>query len=205
LYEGFNVALPFVTQTPLYAAAVVRSYGWLLLLAVVAIIAVLGYLRQKFNWLHVHRWDDVALIGTSQRLSAYVQLARCVATLIESGSSTREALFWSLTTIPQHGVRRAITKFLQNGMAQPGADFARSRQLPATFVYALLDANGSSSGRAELLRSMANLYERRLRRRELVVGGVWEFASIVLLALFVAIVAVGVFAPLVSLISSLSG
>jgi type II secretory pathway component PulF len=201
IFVGFDLVLPTLTMAVLMSAHWLANGG---AVVVVAIVVVLGSLFMYSRlWLP---WPAGSWFGRPfGRATSIARLAQFIADLLEAGLDIPNALRIAGFTTRRTRLRTAAWRLANDfetgqGSTQP----IRRHPLTATVLYAL-GTEMAAPSRIHLLREISDCYAGRVRLRLSWTHGIIEPISICLVGLFVGLVVLALFLPLVRLVTGLSG
>jgi type II secretory pathway component PulF len=112
VYKESGAKLPAVTQFLIYVGQVGTSYGWMILLALIALVFTTAYIRKKPNG---RLWMDtwllkVPMIGPWFKNIAVLQFVEVLGNLMDAGFTVVEALKACSTAVGNRCIRNTITE-----------------------------------------------------------------------------------------------
>jgi type II secretory pathway component PulF len=208
IFADFGVSLPILTVALIRLSRVVTDAGWSILLApVVAITSVLVAGRILLDPAsRVQMIAYVPLFGPLIRWTGLAEFCHYLALLVEC-----ELPLGPSVVLAAEGARDGLLVRACQGIAREldaGHSLAESvswvRIFPAGFRKMLGWAEGHQS-LPETLHMIADLFEARARAHSAFIGSVCGIVSIIIIFWGCSFVVVGLFLPLITLISKLSG
>jgi len=202
VYQQSRQTLPFLTQALIATSNVLRSIGWALVLAAIALVVAFGWaLRQPALRA---RWHTL-LLGTPgigrllQSLDA-ARFASTLAILVASGAPLLRALDAAADVMrmgPMSAAARTSGTLVRQGVSLSRA-LREQRVFPALLVH--LVANGEQSGAlAAMLERAAAELEREAERRLTWVAALIQPALIVAMGAIVLVLVLAVMLPIVAM------
>ena len=203
-----SVALPLPTRMLLGISSVLKSFGWLLLIALaLAIWAFRAWLAGPQGRLSFDKFKlRIPVLGTAIRRIAVARFARTLGTLSRSGIQILDALRVLRDTLGNEALAVKIDE-ASAGIRQ-GESIAEPLRKTGEFPPLLIQviAMGEKTGRLdELLLQTADSYEKETSAAIQRVMTILPAVFIVLLALVVVFILAAVLLPVVSMQASLSG
>jgi len=207
--EGHTAAvLPWPTRALLAASDVLRAYGWLVLLGLVAgVWALRRWMRSPAGRLAVDRLKlRVPILGTAVRRIAVGRFARTLGTLTRSGIHIIPALKVLRDTLGNEALARHVDDVA--GQITRGQSIAEPLRQTGQFPPLLIQviAMGERTGRLDdLLLQTAGAYERETAAAINRALTVLPVLLIVLLGLVVAFILAAVLLPVVEMGTAIPG
>jgi general secretion pathway protein F len=166
LFEGAGVELPMLTRLVVGAGDFMQHYGWLPLLALLALWWLARrQMRRRESRARIDRWLlSVPLVGCLLIRIDTARLARTLGTLLANGVPILNALSIAMQTLDNAALREALSETAVavkegKGVADP---LARSGRFPPLAVR--LIAVGERSGHLEaMLLKIADIYDLEVR------------------------------------------
>ncbi len=166
VFEGSRLSMPAPTRLMLEASRWVQSYGWVVLLAVLAAVAVLRlYIATPGGRFH---WDGfrlrVPLLGEALRKADTARFARAMATLIAHGVPLVLSLNIAGAIIGNRQIAAALGSVAQGVKRGEGISvpLRRSQAFPPLAAHLL--SVGEETGRLDqMFGRMADIYEEDTR------------------------------------------
>jgi type IV pilus assembly protein PilC len=164
-YAQFGRELPLVTRVIVAVSAVVRSQGFVLLLALAVIaLAVNGWLRRPGQRERLDRWILVLpAIGPTARKFATSQLARTLATLLGGGIPLVNAIEVASQSIGNRSMARAMETV--GGRVREGESFAAALAAQRVFpdvAVKMAEVGEATGALQEMLNSLADFYDEEI-------------------------------------------
>ncbi|KQY96570.1 type II secretion system inner membrane protein GspF [Brevundimonas sp. Root1423] len=201
-FDSMNQTLPLLTRLVIGVSHLMRDWGWLLALAIVAgglISAVL--LRNP----EIRLRADTALlklplVGRLTRDLHGAKMARTLSTMIAAGLPVLEGLTITARTVSNRRLRLA-TETMADAVREGGglsAAMRRADVFPPILVY--MTASGESSGRLEpMLERAADYLEREFSTFTAVMLSLLEPAIIVVMGGVVALIVLSILLPILQI------
>ena len=211
-YEGimrdFGIDLPKITVGLLKVSHVIDAAGWGLVLAPAAAAALVwwggrGLLSAPWR----RRFDcSVPLVGPLRRWTALAEFCHLLALLLDCRLPLPEALPLAGDASRDADLAdeaRRVARAVEAG-APLAQSFTRHRLLPGGFAR-LLDWAEGQQCLAEALRMVGDTFAARARAQAALVGVVCLVLAVVTVIWGIAFILLGLYVPLIRLISVLSG
>jgi type IV pilus assembly protein PilC len=200
IFSDFGLRLPDLTLFVLRMASWVRNGPVLVLLAVFLIGGAIFVLAFGRRWASVSGW-----IGESfGRFTSVAPVARFTADLLEAGLDAPSALAVAASVSRRASFRQAARQFAISLRGVHTAEKLDTRPLTSSVVYALR-AEMPTSSRVRLLRALSDSYAERSGAMFSWSRGLAAPITICIVGLFVGVIVLALFIPLVSLVENLSG
>jgi type IV pilus assembly protein PilC len=207
LFKGLNTkeGLPTVTVVVLgISSAVAENIWWLLPLLVVAVFALLVWLRTpagrlKFDGLLV----KLPFVGELVKQLATAQLCRSLSTLLSGGITVPEAWEIGAQSIGNTELRRRSNSVLSR--IREGRGFSESVASAAWMPPLALDMIGigeKSGSLKEMLDEVANFYDAESEVRLEQLMSLLEPVILVVMALIVVAILLAIYLPIIQTISA---
>ena len=201
-FDSMNQTLPFLTRLVIGVSHLMRDWGWLLALVLIAgglIGAVL--LRNPAIRLRVDTaLLKLPLIGRLTRDLHGARMARTLSTMIAAGLPVLEGLIITARTVSNRRLRLA-TETMADAVREGGglsAAMRRADVFPPILVY--MTASGESSGRLEpMLERAADYLEREFSTFTAVMLSLLEPAIIVVMGGVVALIVLSILLPILQI------
>jgi general secretion pathway protein F len=166
LFESAGEELPMLTRLVVGAGYFMQRYGWLLLLALLALWWLARrQMRRRESRARIDRWLlSVPLVGGLLTRIDTARLARTLGTLLANGVPILNALSIAMQTLGNAALREALGETASavkegKGVADP---LARNGRFPPLAVR--LIAVGERSGHLEaMLLKIADIYDLEVR------------------------------------------
>ncbi len=201
-FDSMGQRLPLLTQVVIAISEVMRSFGWIALLAALAGSLAFGHgLRRPGFKLKVDRFVlGLPVIGRLVRDLEAARLARMLSTMIASGLPVLEGLTIAGRTIPNQVIRGAVER-MATSIREGGSLSAAMRRVdafPPILVY--MAASGENSGRLETMLGRAAEYlEREFNTFTQVALSLLEPAIIVFMGGMVALIVLSILLPILQI------
>ncbi|MCV0413295.1 MAG: type II secretion system inner membrane protein GspF [Brevundimonas sp.] len=201
-FDSMNQTLPLLTRLVIGLSDVMRTWGWLIVLALAGLVAggVMA-LRNPGLRLRFDRWRLRApLVGRLTRDLHGAKMARTLSTMIAAGLPVLEGLTITARTVSNHALRQA-TESMAEAVREGGglsAAMRRADVFPPILVY--MAASGESSGRLEpMLERAADYLEREFASFTAVMLSLLEPAVIVVMGGVVALIVLSILLPILQI------
>ena len=202
VFAGSKRALPFLTVLMLGFSDVVRSYGWLMLTAVVAGIAAARWalrapeLRYRFD----AAWLGLPIIGRLSRSYNAARFASTLAMLAAAGVPILKALQAASDTLSNQAMRRDAQDALvavREGAPLASA-LAQKKRFPG--LLSMFARLGEQTGQLPLmLQRAASQLSSEVQRRAMQLATLLEPLLIVLMGLVVMLIVLAVLLPIIQM------
>ena len=204
---GLNIPAP--TRFLIFASAVFRVWWWLPIVAFVALIAAykFWYVRNPVRRINADRLKmRIPVIGPIIQKNAIVEMSRTLGLLLRSGLSMMATLDLTRNAIHNRAVAESL-QAMRNSVERGGGLEEPMRQsdvIPS--VVADMFVTGEESGRVDdVAGQIAGVYEQEVR---IAVDGVGEAIQPIFtlfVGVFVLILFVSLFLPMIHMIDQLGG
>jgi general secretion pathway protein F len=202
VFAGTKRALPFLTVAMLAISDFVRSYGWLVLLAI--IVATLGSrialrnddVREKFD----AAWLNIPLIGKLARGYNAARFASTLAMLATAGVPILKSLQAAAMTLNNRAMRADALNALV--MVREGAPLASAIAQKKRFpgIVSMFARLGEQTGQLPLMLSRAaKQLSAEVQRRAMHLATLLEPMLIVTMGLVVMLIVLAVLLPIIQL------
>ena len=202
VFAGSKRALPFLTVLMLGFSDVVRSYGWLMLTAVVAGIAAARWalrapeLRYRFD----AAWLGLPIIGRLSRSYNAARFASTLAMLAAAGVPILKALQAASDTLSNQAMRRDAQDALvavREGAPLASA-LAQKKRFPG--LLSMFARLGEQTGQLPLmLQRAASQLSSEVQRRAMQLATLLEPLLIVFMGLVVMLIVLAVLLPIIQM------
>ena len=202
VFAGSKRALPFLTVLMLGISDVVRSYGWLMLSAVVAGIAAARWalrapeLRYRFD----AAWLGLPIIGRLSRSYNAARFASTLAMLAAAGVPILKALQAASDTLNNQAMRRDAQDALvavREGAPLASA-LAQKKRFPG--LLSMFARLGEQTGQLPLmLQRAASQLSSEVQRRAMQLATLLEPLLIVFMGLVVMLIVLAVLLPIIQM------
>jgi type IV pilus assembly protein PilC len=210
VFRDFGTRLPAITEFLLASSRIVGSGAIVAAVLLMAFIIVWQVLRSTGRDARLR--DAVGLrlplIGPTLKRSLISRWCDAVRLGINGGMDLPQAMRTAADAVGSPRLAREVEQLvarLEGG--QPLDDGGRWRLIPATVLAAMeLSARQGGPGvLAEVLGTLAQMYQQQARAKVALIPAVLTPLMLALLSGIIGFVIVGMFAPLISLIKSVSG
>lgn len=206
LFEGLGAELPLPTRILLGLSSGVTQYWYLVSLAVAGLGAALFAYVQTDRGRYV--WDSLMLrlwpIHLFLRLAIFSRLANMLGMMIKSGVDILQAIDLSSRVVQNRVISDALLR-VRDGIKAGGSAAECMRRepiFPSILVQMILA--GEESGKIdELLQKIANFYDSELEIMVKNTESLIEPVLIIILAVFVLVLALGIFLPMWGVFSAI--
>ncbi|WP_287878697.1 type II secretion system inner membrane protein GspF [Acidovorax sp.] len=202
VFAGTKRALPFLTVAMLAVSAAVRSYGWLMLIAVVLIAIgarwalAIEHFRQKFD----AAWLNLPLVGKLARGYNAARFASTLAMLASAGVPILKALQAAAETLNNRALRADALDALV--LVREGAPLASALAQKKRFpgLLAMFARLGEQTGQLPvMLQRAATQLSNDVQRRAMQLATILEPLLIVAMGLIVMLIVLAVLLPIIQL------
>jgi general secretion pathway protein F len=205
-------ALPLITRAMIGLSAFLRSYGWILILAAVAIFFAIRQalqvevVRQQWH----RRILRLPVVGALSRSLNTARFASTLAILVGSGVPMLRALQAAGETVTNLALRLRVADAAQR--VREGASLARAlragdgeratpgrlRLFPPVLIH--LIGSGESTGKLpEMLARAADMHAREAERRAMLLTSLLEPALILTMGVVVMMIVLAVLMPIIEI------
>lgn len=201
-FDSMGQTLPLLTRLVIGLSALMRDWGWLMLLMLAAVVAAgLIARRREAVRLKMDAWVlRLPLVGRLTRDLHGARMARTLSTMIAAGLPVLEGLTITARTVSNRALRRA-TEQMAEAVREGGglsAAMRRADVFPPILVY--MTASGESSGRLEpMLERAADYLEREFSNFTAVMLSLLEPAIIVVMGGIVAVIVLSILLPILQI------
>lgn len=202
VFTDLGQTLPFLTRALIATSDIVRSYGWLMLLLLVAgILAWRKALETESIRYRYHVWLlKLPLIGKLVRGVNTARFARTFSILTASGVPVLEGLRISANVMANLPMREAV---LDAGLrVREGTTVQKALEVSGYFPPLVLHliGSGESSGQLEdMLERAAQNQERDLENRISTLMKIFEPAMILIMGVIVLVIVLAILLPIFDL------
>jgi general secretion pathway protein F len=201
-FDSMHQTLPLLTRLVIGVSHVMRDWGWLIILLIVA-GGVLGAVALRDPKIRL-RADTLILklplIGRLTRDLHGAKMARTLSTMIAAGLPVLEGLTITARTVSNRRLRMA-TETMAEAVREGGglsAAMRRADVFPPILVY--MTASGESSGRLEpMMERAADYLEREFSTFTAVMLSLLEPAIIVVMGGVVALIVLSILLPILQI------
>jgi type II secretory pathway component PulF len=207
IFQGMNVALPFVTQILVNISHMFASYWWLMLMGI--ILAIILFKRFQSTTQGRRKLDEwkmkMPIFGKVIKLNLFGQFARTLSTLLENGVPVLTALKITEQIIPNVIVKDAISKTREEvtdgkTIAQP---LGRSKVFPQLMVD-LVKIGEDTGDVPGALKNVADTYENELSIALRLLTNMIEPTMIIIMALGVGFLLLSVLSAMFAITSNIA-
>ncbi|WP_079432921.1 type II secretion system inner membrane protein GspF [Zoogloea sp. LCSB751] len=202
VFQQSKQALPLLTRSLIVVSAVLREWGWLMILAIIgAILAARGALRDTAV---KRRWDAwllrLPVLGRHLRTLDATRFASTLSILAGSGVPLLAALDAGRQVISRLPLADAVGVAAER--VREGQPLSRalgaSHQFPPLLIHML--ANGEATGRIdELLDRAARLQQAELENRTATLTALLEPILLLMMGGFVLLIVMAVMQPIIEI------
>ncbi|MBU4423939.1 MAG: type II secretion system inner membrane protein GspF [Gammaproteobacteria bacterium] len=202
VFAGTKRALPFLTVAMLGLSAVVRSYGWLMLVALILIATgahwalTFEHFRQKFD----AAWLNLPLVGKLARGYNAARFASTLAMLASAGVPILKALQAAAETLNNRALRADALDALV--LVREGAPLASALAQKKRFpgLLSMFARLGEQTGQLPvMLQRAATQLSTEVQRRAMQLATILEPLLIVAMGLVVMLIVLAVLLPIIQL------
>jgi len=202
VFAGSKRALPLLTQIMLGISAAVRSYGWVLLVAIVlgALGVRMAWTRASFRQAFDAAWLRLPVLGRLSRGYNAARFASTLAMLGAAGVPILKALQAAADTLSNRAMRNDALETLT--LVREGAPLANAlsnnKRFPA--LLSMFARVGEQTGRLPVMLDRAAIQLRaEVQRRALNLATLLEPLLIVAMGLVVMLIVLAVLLPIIQL------
>lgn len=202
VFAGSKRALPLLTQIMLGISAAVRSYGWVLLIAIVlgAVGARVAWAKASFRQAFDAAWLRLPVLGRLSRGYNAARFASTLAMLGTAGVPILKALQAAADTLSNRAMRNDALETLT--LVREGAPLANAlannKRFPA--LLSMFARVGEQTGRLPTMLDRAALQLRaEVQRRALNLATILEPLLIVAMGVVVMLIVLAVLLPIIQL------
>ncbi|MDO8263755.1 MAG: type II secretion system inner membrane protein GspF [Gallionella sp.] len=202
VFANTKQQLPFLTVVMLGVSDFVRNYGWIVLLAVIALaFAWHRALKNPAIRLRWHTWLLTApLYGRFERSLNTARFASTLAITTGSGVPILRALQTSRDTLTNVAMRaqvEAATASVREGVSLARA-LSAHQYFPAMLIH-MIRAGEVTGELPAMLERAANAQEQDLERRAMTIAGLLEPALILAMGVVVLLIVLAVLMPIIEI------
>jgi general secretion pathway protein F len=194
--------LPALTRGLIASSAVVKSWGWLMVLGAIAGVLILRLVLRDEKWRR--RWHAfvlrVPLLGTLTRATNTARFASTLAILNRSGVPLVEALSIAAAVIANLHIRDKVLEAAQK--VREGSSLTRALDATQAFPPMMLHmiASGEKSGELDqMLARTARNQENDLAAQVALLVGLFEPFMLVFMGAVVLVIVLAILLPILSL------
>lgn len=202
IFDDFEQALPWYTQTLIFMSHAITDYWWLM-------AALLGGGVYAFRrWLGTEEgraiWDrrllTLPIIGKMVTMIAVARFSRTLSTLLSSGVSLLTAMDITKNVLGNAELKRVVDE--ARGSIREGESIAaplkRSKRFPPIVTHMI--AIGERSGELEqMLEHVATAYDNQVSSRLTAITGLLEPLMIVVMGVIIGGIAMSILMPLMQI------
>jgi general secretion pathway protein F len=202
VFANTKQKLPFLTTVMLGVSDFVRSYGWIVLLAVIALaFAWRRALKDPAIKLRWHTWLLTApMYGKFERSLNTARFASTLAITTGSGVPILRALQTSRDTLTNVAMRAQVEEATSS--VREGVSLARAlsahKHFPAMLIH-MIRAGEVTGELPAMLERAANAQEQDLERRAMTMAGLLEPALILAMGVVVLLIVLAVLMPIIEI------
>jgi general secretion pathway protein F len=202
VFAGTKRALPFLTSAMLGISALVREWGWLMLLVVVGGVVILRTLlrNESFRESFDASWLGLPLLGRLARGYNAAQFASTLAMLAAAGVPILRALQAAAETLNNRAMRADAMDAIV--LVREGAPLASALAQKKRFpgLLAMFARMGEQTGQLPaMLQRAANQLSAEVQRRAMALATLLEPLLIVSMGLVVMLIVLAVLLPIIQL------
>jgi general secretion pathway protein F len=202
VFANTKQKLPFLTVVMLGVSDFVRNYGWIVLLAVIALaFAWRRALKDPAIKMRWHAWLLTApLYGRFERSLNTARFASTLAITTGSGVPILRALQTSRDTLTNVAMRaqvEAATASVREGVSLARA-LSAHQYFPAMLIH-MIRAGEVTGELPAMLERAANAQEQDLERRAMTIAGLLEPALILAMGVVVLLIVLAVLMPIIEI------
>ncbi|HJV87235.1 MAG TPA: type II secretion system inner membrane protein GspF [Noviherbaspirillum sp.] len=202
VFANTKQKLPLLTVIMLAISDFVRSYGWIVLIAVIgALFAWRTALKNpdvKYRW---HRWLlNAPLYGKFERSLNTARFASTLAITTGSGVPILRALQTSRDTLSNVAMREQVEEATSS--VREGVSLARAlsahKHFPPMLIH-MIRAGEVTGELPQMLERASNAQEQDLERRAMTIAGLLEPALILVMGVVVLLIVLAVLMPIIEI------
>jgi general secretion pathway protein F len=202
VFVGSKHALPFLTVAMMAISDFVRSYGWLLVLLLIAGAFALATMlknaafRERFD----AAWLNLPIVGRLARGYNAARFAGTLAMLSAAGVPILKALQAAAETLSNHALRRDAMDALV--LVREGAPLASALSQKKRFpgLLSMFARLGEQTGQLpQMLDRAARQLSNEVQRRAMALATILEPLLIVVMGLVVMLIVLAVLMPIIQL------
>jgi type IV pilus assembly protein PilC len=164
-YESFNAQLPLMTRVIVRISDFLLTYFWLILVAVVALIAtVYAWARQPGQKVRLDRWLlGLPMLGEVARKFATSQMARTLSTLLGGGLPLVNALDIAARSVGNRFIASELDAV--SARVREGSSFAGSLEARHVFpdvAVKMAEVGESTGALQDMLNTVADFYDEEI-------------------------------------------
>ncbi len=202
MFEQFNAELPIVTKVLIATSNVFVNHGhWLLTGLVIAVVGFIYYIRTPAGGLNWGRYRlKLPIVGALIERASMARYARSFSLMLKAGVPITKSLNLCAAAIDNSYLEEKIIR-IKEGIER-GESLIRTHQQSRMFTPLVLQmvAVGEESGQVDqLLAEVSEFYEREVDYDLKTLTDRIEPILIVIMAIFVTILALGIFLPMWSM------
>jgi len=202
VFAGSKRALPLLTVLMIGLSDVVRSYGWLMLVAIFSIAVLFRFMRARavFRQKMDAAWLNVPILGKLARSYNTARFASTLAMLCAAGVPILKALQAAAETLSNHAMRAdaldAIT-LVREGAPLASA-LAQKKRFPG--LLAMFARLGEQTGQLPVMLARASKQlSTEVARRAMQLATLLEPLLIVAMGVVVMLIVLAVLLPIIQL------
>ena len=198
IYQEVGVELPMITQVVIGISVLIKSFWWLILLAIVAIVAMfyksgrmlkIGWFIDRFNL-------RMPIIGTITMKMAVFRFARITSTMLDSGVSILSTLRIAATATNNKVISSAVLK--ATGEIDKGSTVEQAlRKYNAfpPFVTDMIGVGEEAGSLGKVLKKIADYYQRDVDDLMTNLATIIEPIMTLMMGIIVVFIALSMFLP----------
>jgi type IV pilus assembly protein PilC len=164
-YESFNAQLPLVTRVIVRISDFVLTYFWLIVVAVLALIATIyAWARQPGQKVRLDRWLlGLPMLGEVARKFATSQMARTLSTLLGGGLPLVNALDIAARSVGNRFIAselNAVTARVREGSSFAGS--LEARHVFPDVAVKMAEVGESTGALQDMLNTVADFYDEEI-------------------------------------------
>ncbi len=199
IFTEMKQVLPLPTTILIWFSDFMRSYWWVILFVIVAIIVGIKEFIKKPKGRHI--WDTLKLrlpvIGQINRKIALSQFGRTLGSLLQSGVPLITSLQIVRNIVNNVLIGDVIDEAMEDIQAGKSLNLALSRSIWFPPVFRQMVSVGEQSGDLEgMLHKIADAYEREVETRITGMTALLEPIMILLMAVVVGFIVISILLPI---------
>ena len=207
LFSGLNTTLPILTRIILALAGWMKHWGWVAVLAIVAIIALMQLLKGTRRVAALREWFSFYTPFVSGIIRQYrcARFFRMLSYLLHGGITIADALGVMEQATGSHALQQAIVRMQAH--VESGKTFASGLSTEPFFpqlAARLIQVAEQSGSLEQTCEYLASYYERDVEYSTKSFSAAIEPALIIIVGIAVALLAIAIIMPIYQFTGSLS-
>ena len=207
-YDDAGVPLPFVTELLIQVGMFAKTYGWMIILAVVSFVVAIKQLRKRDDFaLGMDRLLLKApLMGNWLRDMSILQLMEVLQNLMEAGYTLAEALRETADSVGNRYVRKGVREL--QAAVQRGEKFSRELErqegMFPPIVNQLVMVGESTGQLTRATNDICDYLRKEIERKTSMMVGALEPILTISLASAIAVVLLAIYLPMFDMVGTVS-